>query len=206
MRILATGIVPAPQRIMHKRNSTHGGFTLLEILVVLVIISLLSGFAVLSLHPPTAHSRLQALLEHLQPMMTLAQTEAILRAEVYALEMTAIDYAFYRRTHQQWQLLDTPPYQRELLPEGILLGLEGEQSSELPAFPTPTLAPISNIPNISNPNKIQPQIIFYPSGEVTPFRLSLQLDDDAKTLVYALTGDFMGQFSLKTFQEDFLGY
>ncbi len=145
------------------------GFTLLELLVVLVIIGMMASFAVLQI-PDHGDKLVKEELERLRVLVRLAHDEAILDGGDFGLGFTDRGYAFYSLDEQsgKWSPLagDRMLRPREF-PETLKFGLTvDDQLVELkPELPK------------------KPQVFIFSSGEMTPFTLSLGIDDyDAEQL------------------------
>ena len=185
MPILATGILTKPP----SRNK-HSGFTLLEILVVLVIVGILVGAASLAIrHNP--QRALQQEIERLQQVTALVQEQAILRAEVYGLRVEPTGYQFLRLVGQHWQALTEFPYQDYRLPVEM----------ELALLDSPAVADAEGLGQRvpAEEPEPQPQIILFPSGEMTPFTLELHLTDtDTEPLErHQLSATITGELKLQ---------
>jgi general secretion pathway protein H len=88
----------------HRVRSGSGGFTLLELLVVLVVMGILLGMVSINAIPNTK----KALLDDGQRialLLQLAREEAIVRNRPVAFEMDSEQFRFYVRTDSSWQPL-----------------------------------------------------------------------------------------------------
>jgi general secretion pathway protein H len=129
------------------------GFTLLEVLVVVVIIAVLVSLVAVKLAPDTRQSlrdealRLAALLAH-------ARDEAIVTGAPLAWQGSDAGYRFLRRgPDRSWQPMDGDPGLRaRSLPTGV----------SLVAIETPATA-----------NRGDPTIVLSPTGVGDPFRITL---------------------------------
>lgn len=157
--------------------SSQRGFTLLEILVVLVIIGIVTSMAVLNIGD-RKQEVLQKESQRIIALIKLARDEAILQGREYGLGFWRGNYQFYELDEENstWSPV---PGDRQLrpreIPESLDLILEMEnQEVDLPAKP---------------PEK--PQIFLLSSGETTAFTLQIEpveWEDDAIILQYDQLG------------------
>jgi general secretion pathway protein H len=142
------------------------GFTLIEIMVVVIIIGVIAGTVMLSLRIGGT-SQLQEETEHFILSARFVSDQATLNREIIGLFVEpgggasgAIGqwcYEWQRFLDQNWQPA-SDYLDRHCLPEGLDLELlvEGEPYQYDPRATTPT-----------------PVLVFYPSGEATPFELAI---------------------------------
>ena len=151
------------------------GFSLVEMLVVVVIIGLMTGVAVLSVSLEDTHPARDS-AERLSSLIRLASEEASLQGENLALGFWQRGWRFYvLRGETQWQpvagdrLLRPRP-----LPRGLTfaLQLQGVQV-QLP-----------------DRDRTQPQVFLMASGEMEPFTLTIR--DDARA-AQVLRGNALGE-------------
>lgn len=159
---------------------TARGFTLIEVLVVVLIIGITLSFAVL-----TVSSGEDELVEtearRFAALVKLAGEEAVLRSQELAVEVQRSGYRFARSDAGKWVPLEDDRLlrARELPPEIVIEGLlNGEP-----------------IPFELLEEGDTPRIFLLSSGEMTPFELEFKLDFGAS---YGVSGDFTGKI-------DFLG-
>lgn len=173
------------------------GFTLIEILVVLVIIGVALTFATLSIDPSGPADRLD---EEAQRLLALSQTaadEAILSGHTLGLEQIRGGYRFVKLNEAGWQVIqsaDDALHPRRL-PEDVYLDrldAGGQQDDGQATRQSATLTlPPSPVPPTPEQAKAQaeqrarqddealpiPAALFLSSGELLPFRLELSARD-----------------------------
>ena len=80
------------------------GFTLLELLVVLVVVGVMLGLVTLN-SLPNKQQALQGDAQRIALLMQLAREEAIVRNSQVAFELDSETYRFYVRSNDEWILL-----------------------------------------------------------------------------------------------------
>lgn len=132
------------------------GFTLLELLVVLVIVTLLVSFATLRLGDNRA-AQLEREAQRLAALLEAAGDEAVLQGQELGLRLEPDGYRFLRYTPPEWAALEDDALLRpRRLPATIRLELR-----------------LDGLPPPPDADPQAPQIIVYSSGEHTPFELTL---------------------------------
>lgn len=134
-------------------NAKNQGFTLLEVLVVMLLIGIVLSFATLSVNLGSPDDPVRKEARRLQGLLTLAQEEALLNNRVLGIAMSNAGYGFYVLYENEWQQIDDEFLRWRELPAEMKLELE------LEAVP---LALKNEVPK-------QPQILLLPDGEVTAF-------------------------------------
>ena len=109
IKILAPGILNKPDPATNEQ-----GFTLLEILVVVVIAAIIFSLSTLAIRGTTPEELLQTEARRLDRLLQLAQEEAILRGEEYGLEFGPQSYRFLIYVDNDWRTLQHDKLLREL--------------------------------------------------------------------------------------------
>jgi general secretion pathway protein H len=145
------------------------GFTLLEVLVVVVIIGILTSMAVISVNVLGGDHEMQREAERLQAILLQSREDAILQSRDIGMRLDETGYEFlaYDGRIERWNAIEDDPLLRERsLPDGLRLSLRLEDRNVQlkPRQPATERDPI------------QPQVILQGSGELVPFDVGLARD------------------------------
>lgn len=162
-----------PRRAAHSR-----GFTLLELLVVVLLVGLLTSLAVLGIRGQSAGELQREEARRLLARMDLAREEAVLRATSLGIRFGPDGYRFLQLRDGTWHVLrdDRTLAPREL-PEGMRLevdidGLEVSLADD-GDDETDTAAEDDD-----DDDPLRPQIFFLAGGEIVPgFAIGLVAED-----------------------------
>lgn len=160
--------------------------TLLEVILVLVIISVITGFAMLSIGEGTQGHRIEQEARRLQALFQLAGEMAVLQGREIGVMFEGREYRFVVLKDQEWLPLNEEDLlRRRTLPDGLQLQVFSEGISR----PADTL----DAPGY-------PQVVFYSSGVLSPFEVLLTMDGPVAPirLIGALDGTVEVQTQEKT--------
>jgi general secretion pathway protein H len=145
------------------------GFTLLELMVVVVLIGIILTFVVGTVGDGGRGDRIKREAQRIIALVELVGEESVLQSRVIGLRFTEDSYEFMHYDGEQWSPVEgdgllkrhklDSSMQLQLQVEGYGIELSGETES-------------------GEESEMKPQIIFLPSGERTPFELSLLYEDD----------------------------
>ena len=157
-----TGIYRSPAT--HRANA---GFSLLELLIVVVIIGLLVQAVALSWRALGNDRELQEETNRLRSVIDLLHEEALMQSRDYGLMFTETGYRFYVFDYQEltWVVPQTDRLleQHTLRPQlGLALVLDGRNVPLDLDFESQ---------DVENP---EPQVMLLSSGEVTPFTIEIE--------------------------------
>ncbi|MEN8170281.1 MAG: type II secretion system minor pseudopilin GspH [Pseudomonadota bacterium] len=154
------------------RHTHQHGFTLLELMVVVVLIGIILTFVVGSVGDGGRGDRIKREAQRLTSLVELVGEEAVLKSSLIGLHFVEHGYEFmrYGDSEQPWQLVrDDGLLRPRELDETMVMRLLVEGFSV-------------ELGEIAHPEKEdagpKPQIIFMPGGERTAFELSLLYEDD----------------------------
>jgi len=135
------------------------GFTLIEILIVMVIISIVGAVAILTISQ-NENSRLDSLSKEMANMIVLAETQAMLQPTIIGLSISTDSYQFYQYQETKnekdnpWRPLTASPFQLHIIPKGVQVTLKIEGKIIPPSEP------------MESPD---PTLIISTNGDMTPF-------------------------------------
>lgn len=134
------------------------GFSLLELLVVLIIIGIIISVAIAALGDFGLGRRIKASITEFKNIVALAEEQAILEPAVYGMTITQKGYGFYRYIRVEkkfkWQAITDDPLLRfRTWPTGSKVTINIEDLTPLPVA--------------------GPKIIISSSGDITPFNLEI---------------------------------
>ncbi|RUO26432.1 type II secretion system protein GspH [Aliidiomarina minuta] len=100
------------------------GFTLLEIMIVVLLLGIMAGAVVYTMPPQRSGSSAQDAAVVFKEKINHARQTALLRNWVIGVDIKESGYTFYRWSQGQWQLLSEPPLQEVQLPEDLAMELQ----------------------------------------------------------------------------------
>ncbi len=158
------------------------GFTLIEILVVMILLGIVMTIAVISI----GNSQSEQLEEDMRRLLQIARLtheEAIINQQTLAIKFSEHGYSIqrYEDKGKTWIPVTEPAfflpkqldesYEIKLLQDGLSVSLKEEDGGK---------------------------VLMYSSGEMTPFELVVSLPDSE--INYRLTGDLMGKLEIEDLQ------
>jgi general secretion pathway protein H len=166
------------------------GFTLVEILVVVVIMAVVISLAVLSIGVTGRDNQLDQEGRRVEALIDLLHERAVLEGRDFGviIQPNAYDFLVYDTIRDQWLKFDEEnEYRHRDLPKGVSFQLQLDQQTVVLKAPDKALSGGALQP---------PQLAIAASGEGTPFRLILVRD--ATQAQAAVNGDAFGKVSLET--------
>ena len=151
------------------------GFTLLELLVVVVIAAILFTYTTLAIRTDSPADIIKKEAQRFDRLVQLALEEAILRGEEYALEINIDGYRFLRFSEEeQWLPISHDKILRtRQLPQDMELEMQLEETEIVIELAEDTdneegLTAESEDDEENKTSKIIPQVYLLSSGEITP--------------------------------------
>lgn len=111
-----------------KYKQKNKGFTLLELLVVVVLLGIVSSFAVLSLNIVGLETELEQETKKIHALINLAKEEAIIQAQEIALVVGKKNYYFqyYDWDKKDWFEKEDKVFRQRKIHEGLKIYLESQ--------------------------------------------------------------------------------
>ena len=166
------------------------GFTLIEILIVLFVISVMTGLVVVTLPGFVQSNNLEREAERLKLVLEMAVEEAQVQSRELAIQPARDQYRFYvyDELNQRWYEMNSPPLGLHRLPDDVNLNFSVESK--------PFTLSLDNSSDFSDDEdsestskgkskgkKTPPPILFLSSGETTLFTITLiSVHGDSRTL------------------------
>jgi general secretion pathway protein H len=163
------------------------GFTLVEILVVIVIMAVVISITVLSVSSTGRDSQLDEESRRIEGLVGLLHERALLEGRDFGLriEPAAYEFVVYDTRRDRWMMLDQErEFRHRDLPKGITFQLQLDSH-------TVVIKAVDR--NLTGGDPPGPQVAIAASGEGTPFRLTLQRD--ATQAKASVDGDALGKVS-----------
>lgn len=161
------------------RSLKAGGFTLIELLVVIVLLGIVTSFAVISMGSSGQTGEMQEEARRLHALIKLAQEESIIQAKEIAMEIKQQEYVFLEYNDKKWQPIENAIFKKRKVKDFFDLKVELEAESKI----------------IKTEKSDVLRIYFLSSGEQTPFKIRLSLKEK-KWPYYNLSGYFNGKLTL----------
>lgn len=141
------------------------GFTLIEILVVLVLVGLLAALAVFTMGGNSQHRELQNEVRGLYLLMQTASDQAVLNNLEIGLLLKKNGYRFvaFQDETGDWKASGERVFRAREFPEWLV-------ATEFIESDAPRLA--------SAEDKLRPDVVFFSSGETTPFELEFTIGNE----------------------------
>ncbi|MFV8572558.1 type II secretion system minor pseudopilin GspH [Marinobacter sp. SBS5] len=160
-------------------RTAHSGFTLIEILVVLIIVGLLASLAVFSMGGNSQQRELESHVRELYLLMQTASEQAVLNNLELGLLLEEDGYRFvaFQDESGEWKPSGERLFNQRTLPEWMTV-------SQFVESDAPRLA--------SAEDKLRPTIVFFSSGENTPFEIEFTIGNDSD-LIHTLASDGVSQ-------------
>lgn len=165
------------------------GFTLIEILIVLVIISIVTTIALTNLRV-NENRHLENFTNELSQLISLVEEQALLRPSVLAMKIDKDSYEFFwyksdinvEKKESPWVSLDDDELlAKHKIPDDIALRIETGDDGK----------------DVTEEETDSPQIVFSTNGDLTPF--AIYVGAPGKDPQYVVRGEADGTIKAKKF-------
>lgn len=149
--------------ICNEGSSRVNGFTLLELMIVLVIVSILFTFVSFTIRGHSPEESMAEEARRLDSLIQLVLEEAVLKNTEYGLEFKRNSYRFLTYEDEQWQAVSGDRLLRERqLPDEMEIELAIEQLDVIIGEPS------DQNDTDSAEEELKPQVFLLSSEEITP--------------------------------------
>ncbi|HEX7416436.1 MAG TPA: type II secretion system minor pseudopilin GspH [Steroidobacteraceae bacterium] len=174
---------------MTARRSTDGaGFTLIEIMVVVVIIAIVAAGAIIAVSLTGRDHQLERESERLLQLIIYVREQAEMQTREFGLQCVPDGYQFvsYDSRHARWRAVDEDDALRlRTLPDGLALRLTVEGRAVVLKHPAEADEPV-------------PHVMLFSNGDLTAFELTVQREAGRSV---TLASDENGKVILKPMVE-----
>lgn len=185
-------------RVARLQIGTQRGFTLLELVVVLMLVGIIFGLAAISITARPASNVLQKEATRLHELTQLAAETAIIYGDTIGMLVGRQEYGFVVATEAGWQALPDDVFRPRTLDDRFTLELYGEGLAD--ADNTLPVNDTKKDEREDDDAPINPQIVFLGTGEATPFETVLAHADT--DITYKMTTAITGKVELERVQPD----
>ena len=155
--------------LRHQPNK-KSGFTLLEIMIVVVIVGLLMS-AVVPMISRSSDDVLKEQADRFSALVKLAQDESILQSRQLGLKIKEQSYSFLQQEDENWVAFEEGPFRKRQLSGGTKIVLHLDDID------------VSLAEGVVGNKKTKPQIFILSSGEMTPFSATFSFRSGANITV-----------------------
>lgn len=169
------------------RPKPCAGFTLIELLVVMVLLGLVVGIAVTTVGGGNQSTELRNEAQRLHAVIRMAAEEAVFNNVEIGLYLDTDHYEFllYDEQKQSWQAATQPFLRKRELPEWLLLDYQrADTERKLKSKPRDDQALTE-----TQREARTPAIMLFSSGELTPFTIAMEVDDNSALRVEVSADD-----------------
>ncbi len=154
------------------------GFTLLEVLVVVVLVGIITSIAMLGMNAGGDERRLRDESDRLVTLLQQVGSEAVIQNQEYGLKITDRGYRFLclDEVKQRWQACAAENgLQEHLLPEGLEIHVLRDSRLKLPLDGDEDKDGQANDAKEGEGARIYPDFLLLSSGEASPGSLEILL-------------------------------
>ena len=161
------------------------GFTLIELLVVIVLLGIVTSFAVLSMGTAGVEREMEEEAKRLHALIKLAREESIIQAKEIAMEINKQEYLFLEYKDKKWIPLKNKVFHPRSINDELEFSVETEAKAKIFKEKESGLL----------------RLYFLSSGEQSPFQIRINIKDKPHSY-YRLYGFFNGKLKLERINGD----
>lgn len=179
----ATGICSIGRRL-----PASGGFTLIELMVVVLIMGILAASVVLSVGVTGRDTELERESERMFSLMNYVREKAELQTREFGLYCHDTDYEFltFDPRKQLWRAADEDDALRAReLPEGLKLNLVVEGRPVVLKRKQEEQRALDKEEQEKADRERLPHVILFSNGDLTPFRLTVEREEAGRSISMA---------------------
>ncbi|MCK4864962.1 MAG: type II secretion system minor pseudopilin GspH [Gammaproteobacteria bacterium] len=162
------------------QHNINKGFTLIELLVVIVLLGIVTSFAVLSMGSGSAERKMEEEAKRLHALIRLVREESIIQAKEIAMEINKNEYSFLEYKDKKWIPLTNKIFHARSISDELEFSVETDTKTKI--FKEKEPGPL--------------RLYFLSSGEQSPFEMKVNVKDIPHPY-YHLVGVFNGKLELK---------
>lgn len=179
-----------------KFHGKNNGFTLLEIMLVLVLLGIATAIVLPTLAPPDSASKLKADAERFAALVKAGHEESLLLGKDLGIVIDSSGYRFVRWQSGEWQsLASRRVFKERQLPEAIAMSFTPGQSiwrkaieeEESEAEDTSSLFDDSE--DDDKQSRSQPNLLLWSSGEISPGEVRFYSASDNSRFFSVILGE-----------------
>lgn len=179
------------------KSGRVSGFSLIEILVVIIIIGIVSSVALLSLGVLGDDRELRTEARRIQTLLEVAQDEAVLQGREFGIELmrSSLRFVEYDPFLNQWNaLIGDDTLRLRQLPDGVEFDLFLEDRRVLLEFDAADFDGPGEAANRAISKTYAPHVLIFSSGDVMPFELHIVREYDQELII--LSRDLSGVYEI----------
>lgn len=157
------------------------GFTLIELLVVIVLLGIVTSFAVLSMGTASVEREAEEEIKRLHALIKLVREESIIQAKEIAMEINEQEYSFFEYKNKKWIPLASKVFRSRSIDSKLEMTVESK--TEVKIFEAKDTK--------------QLRLYFLSSGEQTPFEIRINIKGLPRPY-HRLVGEFNGKLKIES--------
>jgi general secretion pathway protein H len=179
------------------------GFTLIEIMIVMVLLGLVVGIAVATLGGGNLNRELVNEVNRLHGVLRMASEEAIFTStEIgFTIDNKGYEFLVYQEDQRKWVNSETSFLRAYPFEEWLTVDLQREGSERRLKYEgAQSDMGLGDMSLSGEETQKRPSLMLLSSGEVTPFRIGLQVGSDSESRI-EIVGEASGEIRLPYLDE-----